>query len=159
MQPVWREVELAQAIQRAVSGSEPAAETKQIRLEVTTAAAPTTLRTDPVRFNQILVNLLSNAVRHGPQGQPIMIQVEAAGPDVRVRVIDRGLGVPPDVRERIFEPFERFDPHSGLGTGLGLPVSRRLAKVLGGRLSVEDTPGGGATFVLMIPMKLSSAIL
>jgi len=159
MQPVWREVELAQALQRAVSGFEPAAETKQIRLEVTTAAAPTTLRTDPVRFNQILVNLLSNAVRHGPQGQPIMIQVEAAGPDVRVRVIDRGPGVPPDVRERIFEPFERFDPHSGLGTGLGLPVSRRLAKVLGGRLSVEDTPGGGATFVLMIPMKLSSAIL
>ena len=156
MQPVWREVELAQAIQRAVSGFEPAAETRQIRLEVTTAAAPTTLRTDPVRFNQILVNLLSNAVRHGPQGQPIMIQVEATGPDVRVRVIDRGPGVPPDVRERIFEPFERFDPHSGLGTGLGLPVSRRLAKVLGGRLSVEDTPGGGATFVLALPMKVPS---
>ena len=152
VQPVWRAVDLAQAIQRAVSGIEPAAEAKQIRVELNAAAAPTTLRTDPVRFNQILVNLLSNAVRHGPEGQAIRIYVEAAGPEVRVRVIDRGQGVPAGVRERIFEPFERFDPHSGLGTGLGLPVSRRLAEVLGGRLWLEETAGGGATFILALPL-------
>jgi signal transduction histidine kinase len=51
----------------------------------------------------------------------------------------------------VFEPFERFDPHSGLGTGLGLPVSRRLAEVMGGKLWVEETSGGGATFVLELP--------
>jgi two-component system sensor histidine kinase KdpD len=56
-----------------------------------------------------------------------------------------------ELRERIFEPFERFDPHSGLGTGLGLPVSRRLAQALGGTLVVEETAGGGATFILKIP--------
>jgi two-component system sensor histidine kinase KdpD len=67
--------------------------------------------------------------------------------------------VPTELRERIFEPFERFDPHSGLGTGLGLPVSRRLAEVLGGQLTVEETPGGGATFVLALPMKVSSDAL
>jgi two-component system sensor histidine kinase KdpD len=78
---------------------------------------------------------------------------------VRVRVVDHGAGVAPDLRDRIFEPFERFDPHSGLGTGLGLPVSRRLAEVLGGTLTVEDTPGGGATFVLTLPMKVSSDVL
>ena len=102
------------------------------------------------------MNLLANAVRYGPEGQPITISVEDAPPDLRVRVADRGPGVPPDLRDRIFEPFERFDPNSGLGTGLGLPVSRRLAEVLGGRLMVEDTPGGGATFVLVLPMKISS---
>ncbi len=156
VQPVWREMELAAALQRAVSGIEPAAEAKQIRVEVAATGAPATLWTDPVCFQQILVNLLTNAVRHGPEGQPVTIHVEDASPELRVRVVDRGVGVPPDARDRIFEPFERFDPQTGVGTGLGLPVSRRLADVMGGRLTVEDTPGGGATFVLTLPMKVSS---
>ena len=159
VQPVWREIELEAALQRAVSGIEPAAEAKRISVELAAAGAPATLWTDPVRFQQILVNLLSNAVRHGPEGQPITLQVEGGSSELRVRVVDRGAGVPPDVRDRIFEPFERFDPQSGLGTGLGLPVSRRLAEVMGGRLTVEDTPGGGATFVLVLPLKVSSDVL
>jgi signal transduction histidine kinase len=156
MQPVWRDIDVVAALQKAVSDIEPAAEAKPIRVETAATGAPRTFRTDPVRFHQILVNLLANAVRHGPEGQPITIHVEDASPELRVRVVDRGAGVPLDLRDRIFEPFERFDPQSGLGTGLGLPVSRRLAEVLGGRLTVEDTPGGGATFVLALPMKVSS---
>lgn len=156
VKPVWREVEVVAALQRAISGVEPAAEAKHIRVEIVVAHAPATVQTDPVRFNQILLNLLANAVRHGPEGQPVTIHAEDASPQLRVRVVDRGAGVPLDLRDRIFEPFERFDPHSGLGTGLGLPVSRRLAEVLGGRLTVEDTPEGGATFVLTLPMKASS---
>jgi signal transduction histidine kinase len=156
VQPVWREIELAAALQRAVGSIEPAAEAKQIRVEVSAARALPTLRTDPVRFQQILVNLLTNAVRHGPEGQPVTLNVEDASPKLRVCIIDRGAGVPPDLRDRIFEPFERFDPQSGVGTGLGLPVSRRLAEVLGGTLTVDDTPGGGATFVLTLPMNVSS---
>ena len=66
-------------------------------------------------------------------------------------MIDHGPGVAAELRERIFEAFERFDPHSGLGTGLGLPVSRRLAEALGGTLTVEETAGGGATFILKVP--------
>ena len=156
LQPVWREIELAAALQRAVSGIEPAAEAKRVRLEVVIGDAPPSLRTDPMRLEQILVNLLSNAVRLSPAGEAVTLHVDAASPDTRFRVVDRGPGVPAELRERIFEPFERFDPHSGLGTGLGLPVSRRLAEVMGGRLMVEDTPGGGATFVLVLPMKVSS---
>ncbi|HEV8399401.1 MAG TPA: GAF domain-containing sensor histidine kinase [Gemmatimonadales bacterium] len=156
VKPVWREVDLVPALGSAVSGVEPVAEGKRIRLEVVCAGAPATVRTDPVRFNQILVNLLANAIRHGPEGQPVTIHAEDVTPILQVRVVDRGPGVPVDLRERIFEPFERFDPNSGAGTGLGLPVSRRLAEVLGGRLTVEDTPGGGATFVLSLPMKVSS---
>ena len=156
VQPVWRDVALEAALLRAVSVVKPAAEAKGIRVSVSAAAAPETFRTDPVRFEQILVNLLANAVRHGPEGQPITLHAERASAELQVRVVDRGGGVPPDVRERIFEPFERFDPQSGVGTGLGLPVSRRLAEVLGGSLTAEDTPGGGATFVLVLPMKISS---
>ena len=60
--------------------------------------------------------------------------------------------VAPELVERIFEPFERFDPHSGLGTGLGLPVSRRLAEVLGGTLAVEHSSSSGSTFLLDLPL-------
>jgi two-component system secretion sensor histidine kinase SsrA len=66
--------------------------------------------------------------------------------------VDEGPGVPQEALEHIFEPFERFDPHSGVGTGLGLPVSRRLAEVLGGNLSVRSDPGLGATFILELPV-------
>ncbi len=159
VKPVWREVEVVAAFQRAISDVEPAAAAKQVRVEIAADHAPATLRTDPVRLQQILVNLLVNAVRHGPDGQPVTVRAEDAAPELRIRVVDRGAGVPRDLRDRIFEPFERFDPNSGQGTGLGLPVSRRLAEVLGGRLTVEDTPGGGATFVLVLPMKISSGDL
>ena len=156
VQPVWREVELAGAIQRAVRGIEPAAEAKGIALEIVVDDAPAILRTDPMRLEQILVNLLSNAVRHSPEGKPVTVRAGAGSSEVTFQVVDHGSGVPAELRDRIFEPFERFDPHSGLGTGLGLPVSRRLAEVLGGRLTVVDTPGAGATFVLALPVKVSS---
>ena len=112
-----------------------------------------TFHTDPVRLEQILVNLLSNAVRHSPEGATITVQVATADSAVSFRVSDHGPGIPPELQERIFEPFERFDPHSGLGTGLGLPVSRRLAEVLGGALSVESALSRGAQFTLALPVE------
>ncbi len=72
---------------------------------------------------------------------------------VSFRVSDRGRGIPLELQDRIFEPFERFDPHSGLGTGLGLPVSRRLAEVLGGALTVQSVVNRGATFTLALPLR------
>jgi signal transduction histidine kinase len=157
VRPVIQEVDTATVVQRAVSTSEPAAAAKQQRLAVTLDGAPGSVRTDPVRLEQILVNLLSNAVRHSPARASVQVNVaaEAAGEGepggVRFAVIDHGPGVPLELRDRIFEPFERFDPQSGHGTGLGLPVSRRLAEALGGSLKVEETSGGGATFILKIP--------
>jgi len=154
VRPVWREVDLRTAIERLVTGIEPSAAPKRLRFDsqISGAVPPPPLRTDPVRFDQILVNLLSNAVRHSPEGGTITVRAERDGMAVQVQVIDRGPGVPEDLRGRIFEPFERFDPHSGIGTGLGLPVSKRLAEVLGGTLAVADTPGGGATFTLSLPV-------
>ena len=153
VRPVWRDVEIATAVQHAIAGIEPVAEAKRVRLLAEYPNDATTLRTDPMRLEQILINLLSNAVRHSPEAETVAVRVERDSSDVWFRVIDRGPGVPPELRARIFEPFERFDPHSGLGTGLGLPVSRRLAELIGGRLAVESTIGPGATFALALPLR------
>ena len=153
VQPVWRDVDVPTAVERVFSGVRPTAEAKRITLEVRRADIVAAFRTDPVRLEQILVNLLTNAVRHSPDGSSVVVQVVAADSDVRFAVIDRGPGIPMELQNRIFEPFERFDPHSGVGTGLGLPVSRRLAEVLGGRLTVESEVGKGAIFTLVLPLK------
>src|SRR5712691_4415028 len=151
VRPVFRDVEVRGALQRAISTSEPAATAKRVRLGLRVNGTAATLRTDPMRLEQILLNLLTNAIRHSPDGGAIEVSANPESAHTMFAVIDHGPGVPPELRERIFEPFERFDPHSGLGTGLGLPVSRRLAAALGGSLTVEETPGGGATFILKIP--------
>ena len=150
VRPVIREVETGAVVQRAITTSEPAAAAKQQRMTVELDRAPATIRTDAVRLEQILVNLLSNAIRHSPERASIEVTVEPSD-GIRFVVVDHGPGVAIEIRDRIFEPFERFDPQSGHGTGLGLPVSRRLAEALGGSLTVEETKGGGATFILKIP--------
>jgi signal transduction histidine kinase len=161
VRPVLRDVEIPAALQRVITASEPAAAAKQVRLATDADGTNQTVRTDPVRLDQILLNLLSNAIRHSPEDAVVVLRARGGGGGggdgdgdaVEFAVIDRGPGVPPELRERIFEPFERFDPHSGHGTGLGLPVSRRLAQALGGTLTVEETGGGGATFILKLPSR------
>ena len=152
VRPVWRLLDVESEIDRALAGLRPAADAKGVTLEVRHSDGPLTLRTDPVRLEQILVNLVSNAIRHGPDGRPVTIQVERGESSVTFHVIDLGPGIPAPFMERIFEPFERFDPDSGVGSGLGLPVSRRLAEVLGGRLTLKSEPGAGATFTLRLPL-------
>jgi signal transduction histidine kinase len=151
VRPVVREVDVRAALQRVIAASDPAAAAKRVQLQSDVDGASDRLRTDPVRLEQILVNLLSNAIRHSPEGAVVAVSVKEMAGAASFAVSDHGPGVPVELRERIFEPFERFDPHSGLGTGLGLPVSRRLAAALGGALTVEETAGGGATFILKLP--------
>jgi signal transduction histidine kinase len=153
VRPVWREVEPAAAVERALTGFAPAAEEKRISFKVDVPVPLAPFETDPVRLQQILVNLLSNAMRHSPSGGCIRVALRSKGDGIEFVVQDEGPGIPLEVQERIFEPFERFDPHSGLGTGLGLPVSRRLAEVLGGRLTVLSEPEKGAIFTLTLPSK------
>jgi signal transduction histidine kinase len=152
VRPVWRDVDVLATLRHAIAGMQPTADAKRIAIIAECPESPT-LRTDPVRLEQIVVNLLSNALRHSPEGERVAVRVEAANSEIRFHVVDHGPGVPPELQTRIFEPFERFDPHSGLGTGLGLPVSRRLAEVLGGRLTVESRTGHGADFTLTLPFK------
>lgn len=151
VRPVWREVALPHALDQALASVRLNAQARKVALVVHCAADTSQMTTDPVRLSQILVNLLSNAVRHGPEGSTVTLEAATRGGRVEFRVRDQGPGVPASIREGIFEPFERFDPHSGLGTGLGLPVSRRLAEVMGGSLGVESTGSDGTTFLLVLP--------
>ena len=149
VRPIFQEVDVMAVLQRCLTALEPVAATKAVRLEPRGPEA-VHLASDPLRLEQILVNLLGNAIRHGPTDSVVTVTVDNRE-GVRVRVSDHGPGIPVALRARVFEPFERFDPDSGAGTGLGLAVSRRLAELMGGSLGVEDTPGGGATFVLTLP--------
>ncbi|HEU4563270.1 MAG TPA: CHASE domain-containing protein [Gemmatimonadaceae bacterium] len=111
--------------------------------------------TDPRRLRQILLNLLSNAVRFGA-GNPIVVRCASAGDGMlAIDVEDQGPGIPPAEQEHIFEEFVQLpNARARGGTGLGLPISRRLAALLGGRLEVRSELGRGSTFRLTIPRAL-----
>jgi signal transduction histidine kinase len=109
---------------------------------------------DPRRVRQILLNLLSNAIKFG-EGKPIRVlckQNEAKG--VEIDVVDEGVGIAKDDIARIFEEFVQVSESKQPGTGLGLPISRRLAQLLDGSLTVHSTPGQGSAFRLILPASL-----
>jgi light-regulated signal transduction histidine kinase (bacteriophytochrome) len=106
---------------------------------------------DAARLDQVLSNLLSNAVKYG-LGRPIEVAVSGDPMVVRVAVTDRGIGIPPEGRERLFRRFERaVTPSAYQGLGLGLWIARTLVEMHGGDIMVESTPGMGATFTVTLP--------
>jgi signal transduction histidine kinase len=117
---------------------------------------PLKVVSDPRRLRQILLNLLSNAIKFG-RGQPIDVRSRGTGGGgVVVEVIDHGEGIAPADMEKIFDEFVQLGKTQLTeGTGLGLPISRRLAEMLGGALEVESTPGTGSTFRLILPANAS----
>jgi signal transduction histidine kinase len=123
------------------------------------AVAPEGLQadTDPMRMRQILTNLLSNAVKYAPRSR---VTVDAqlrhsGGPRdgdwIALTVTDTGPGIPDDKREAIFAEYTRLDPEAQPGSGIGLAISRRIARLLGGDLTVASEVGRGATFTLWLP--------
>ena len=109
---------------------------------------------DPRRVRQILINLLSNAIKFG-EGKPILVRCKQTDPGgVEVEVIDQGVGISQEDIPRIFEEFVQVSESKQPGTGLGLPISRRLAQLLDGSLTVCSTPGQGSTFRLNLPPSL-----
>ncbi len=113
------------------------------------------LDVDPVLVGQILVNLIDNALRHAPPDRPIEIAARARPPWVELRVIDHGPGIPAAQWSQVFQPFWRAQAPAvtvGHGTGLGLAICRAFIDAHGGRIAVEETPGGGATMVLHLPV-------
>jgi two-component system sensor histidine kinase KdpD len=111
------------------------------------------LHADPVLLQRVLVNLLSNAFRHSPDGRSVTVSTRHAGDRAEIRIIDHGVGVPTDRRESIFLPFQRYgDTDNTTGLGLGLALSKGFTEGMGGTLTPEDTDGGGLTMVIALPM-------
>jgi PAS domain S-box-containing protein len=114
---------------------------------------------DPARLENIVNNLLTNAYKYSPQGGPVTCEVSELEGRVRVAVSDRGLGIPADDLKRLFTKFGRLDrpgTESIQGTGLGLYLSREMAREHGGSIGVETAPGQGSTFTLVLPSVDSS---
>lgn len=115
---------------------------------------PMVLRLDPARIEQILNNLVSNAIKYSPAGGEVLVRVERQTEHVIISVSDRGLGISPEEQPRLFEPFRRAGSSaSGIpGMGLGLFVCRRIAEAHGGRIELESEPGNGSTFRVLLPL-------
>jgi two-component system sensor histidine kinase KdpD len=118
--------------------------------DVTTQVAENLPRihTDAALLERAIANVIDNAVTFAPAAHPVRVEAAAFGDTVELRIIDRGPGIGPEQRERVFQPFQRLgDQHPGTGVGLGLAVARGFVDALGGELAVDDTPGGGATII------------
>jgi signal transduction histidine kinase len=144
------DVEVDALIDEVVHAFEQLAAARGVSLEV--AAAPDLVVTgDRAALHQVLLNLLDNAVKYGPEGQTVRISATGGNGRVRIAVADEGPGVPSTDRERIFQPFERLDRREERvagGTGLGLAVVADLVGRLHGAIRVTDRQGGGATFTI-----------
>ncbi|MFI8462072.1 ATP-binding protein [Kitasatospora sp. NPDC085464] len=107
---------------------------------------------DPPLLERVLANVITNALRHNAPGAPVLVTASHHADQVEIRVIDRGPGIAPEDRDRVFLPFQRLgDTDNTTGVGLGLALSRGLVEAMGGGLEVEDTPGGGTTMLLTLP--------
>ncbi|HUQ21316.1 MAG TPA: hybrid sensor histidine kinase/response regulator [Gemmatimonadaceae bacterium] len=120
---------------------------------------PVSVTTDPRRVRQILLNLLSNAIKFGRK-KPITVQcVPTEDGGVSISVADKGEGISEEDKARVFEEFVQVSPTQQPGTGLGLPISRRLAHLLDGTLEMESVLGEGSTFQLKLPREASPRAL
>ncbi len=150
LRPVIRAVDPLTVVRRAVGRVTPAAEAREVSLAIRSGPVPTS-ETDASRLEQILINLLGNAIRHTPNGTTVTATLEARDDNVIFRISDQGPGIPESELETIFDVYVTKAGEEARGHGLGLPLSRRLARLLGGELrAVEDAPEG-ACFELELP--------
>lgn len=154
-----RDFRLDQLIETAADLMRPQASSKGLTFDVACdATVDTPVHGDPVRLNRILLNLIGNAIKFTPRGG-IGLTAAAEQHDNHVRlhitVRDTGIGIAPDMHERIFEDFVQADDSIARrfgGTGLGLAIARRLTRLMRGELTLESTPGAGSTFTLDVPL-------
>ncbi|WP_437726169.1 ATP-binding protein [Sorangium sp. So ce861] len=129
----------------------PTATAHEIRLSLPEGAVP--LRCDPVRIEQVLNNLVANAIKYSPQGGAVQVAVAREGAEVTIAVADQGVGIAAEDQRRLFERYWRAPSSSCVapGVGLGLWAARRIAEAHGGRIEVTSAAGEGSTFTLRLP--------
>lgn len=147
------EVDVADLGRRAAGLLKMRAADHSIRIEVPDPADSLLATAEYRRVLQILVNLIGNAVRYSPDDSLVRVQLsdDPAQDSVSISVVDQGPGIDPADQQRIFARFERLNPDGAAGSGLGLYISRRLARAMGGEIMVESALGQGACFTLTLP--------
>jgi signal transduction histidine kinase len=155
-------VELGQVLARAVESTRPLIESQAHRLEVAPPPGPLTLEADPTRLEQVLANLLNNAAKYTEPGGRIELTAAREGDEVVVRVKDTGVGIPPEMLERIFDMFMQVDRSlsstAQWGLGIGLTLVRRLVEMHGGSVrALSAGPGQGSEFVVRLPLAKGGA--
>ncbi|MGI9034052.1 MAG: ATP-binding protein [Acidimicrobiales bacterium] len=125
---------------------------RQVRIDVSLPGDRPLVHGDYSQIDQLLTNLLENAARHAPQGSTVRLDGRRCNGMLEVRLSDEGIGVPEWERDRIFEPFHQGRGRGQGQSGVGLAICRAIVEAHGGRISIERTPGGGATFVFTLPV-------
>jgi len=138
------------AVARTVDAEPGALEIKSVGEDVLVLA-------DGVLLERSLDNVVRNALRHTRGGTPVTIDVGRVNGTCHIRVIDRGPGVPLSERERVVQPFQRLDDHSTEGAGLGLAIAQGFVNAMHGTFSLDDTPGGGLTVTVTLPLVTDAA--
>jgi signal transduction histidine kinase len=157
LDPIVTDVDAWEIVREAVATVEPSAERRGLRINVEGPDEPVPSHTDRQRIRQILINLLTNAVRHSPADGIIRVELACRDGSLQFDVVDHGEGIDPEQQAIIFEAFERAGKETQRGTGLGLALSRKLARILGGDLRVESQPGRGARFFLRVPQQFAAS--
>jgi len=139
-------VDLCEVCRNIATLMAPIAIKEQRSIEVTGAEMPVLVVGSRESLEQAVRNLVENAIRYSARGTVITLDVEDADAPA-IRVIDRGQGIDPEMRQKIFRRFQRADRRAG-GAGLGLSIVRRTVENHNAKISIEDTPGGGATFII-----------
>jgi signal transduction histidine kinase len=145
--------DVGELVEEVVEAYVPIAESRRMRI---VADAPSRIFAivDPRALRQVVVNLVDNALKYGPAGQTVTVDVERDGTVARLAVCDEGPGVPRSERARVWKPFVRLGKagSTATGSGIGLAVVRSLVQQQGGTVSVEDRPQGGARFLVTLPL-------
>lgn len=148
MQP--RAIPVRELLERFGAEVRPAAEAGSIALEVV-VDTDASVRCDPMRIQQALVNLATNALSKTPAGGEVSLRASLDEGGVALRLTDTGPGFAPEVAERLFEPFWRGEDSRDRGAGLGLAITKGIVEQHGGRIAASSAPGAGATFTITLP--------
>ena len=153
-------VDLGRAAEAAVSAARPAAETKTVELRYTPPPAPIAVRGDIARLQQVVGNLVSNAIEFTSAGGSVTVGVEGMPGEARITVRDTGQEIPPDSLAHVFDAFRRDDTPARRrqkGLGLGLAIARHLVELHGGAIVAESADGQGTTFRITLPLEASAS--
>jgi len=145
-------VNLAELVEEAVKLEAPRCRAASVEIECNTSGRIPTIQADPDRLQQVLINVMNNAIESMPGGGRLGISLANGGGEVVVNISDTGKGITEEDQARVFDPFFTTKP-AGKGTGLGLAVSYGIIRDHGGEIRVSSTPGVGSTFSIVLPVE------